>query len=44
MASAEESRSAQATDKRVNNSSNSFFFIFIFTHSLRREIAAIIKA
>jgi hypothetical protein len=41
MASAEESRSAQATDKRVNNGSN---FIFIFTHSLRREIAAIMKA
>jgi hypothetical protein len=44
MASAEKSRSVQATDKRVNNGSNSFFFIFIFTDSLRREIAAIMKA
>jgi hypothetical protein len=30
MASAEESRSAQATDKKVNNSSNSFFFYLYF--------------
>jgi hypothetical protein len=31
MASAEESRSAQATRKRVNNSSNSFFYLYFYS-------------